>query len=68
MANLVLDGFGSAGWLACPAVLNSVDTYQIFANVSGVQVTGTSVSHCHGIVIALEPLATGGREAAYQYD
>ena len=53
--NLVFSGLSSSGWLACPDVANSVVVYQIFANFTGVQVSGTSITHCHDIAIALEP-------------
>lgn len=67
VANLVIDGIGSQGWLACPSVTtNGAMGYQIFANITGAQVSGTSITHCHDIAIALKPETNAGA-SAFQY-
>ena len=67
VANLVIDGIGSQGWLACPyATQAGVMGYQIFANITGAEVSGTSITHCHDIAIALKPETNAGA-SAYQY-
>ncbi len=67
VANLVIDGIGSQGWLACPSVAEGGSMeYQIFANITGAQVSGTSITHCHDIAISLLPETNAGA-SAYQY-
>ena len=55
ISDLLFHGVPSPGWLACPYEVNNIVEYQIYADISGVQVSGTSVTHCHDIAIALVP-------------